>query len=112
MTDTTGVTDETGIDITKQKIGTIIMVETGDGRLFEMIVRKPEEGMVEVSGTEPRLRYPTLGVLTHSFNEKTRIDYWIGQYLKMMLVFKNGNYVSELVTHISLRGEGWQFEVF
>lgn len=105
-------TGEIGINVTKQRVGTTIMVETDDNHIFEMVVRKPEQGVVEVSGTEPRLKYPTLGVLTHSFNEGTRIDHWIGQYLKMMFVFRNGNYESKLVTHASLKGEGWQFEVF
>jgi len=105
---------EIGIDITKQKVGTTIMVETEDGQLFEMIIRKSEQGVVEVSGTEPRLRHPTLGTLAYSFtdNKRTLINHWIGQYLKMRLVFRNGNYVSKLVTHASLKGEGWQFEVF
>jgi len=106
--------NEVGINITKQKIGTIIMVETEDGHLFEMVVRSPKHGVVEVSGTEQRLRYPTVGSLGYSISDdkKTRIDNWIGQYLKMMLVFRNGNYESKLVTHASLKGEGWQFEVF
>lgn len=105
-------TGEIGIDITKLKLDTIIMVETEDNHIFEMIVRKPEHGVLEISGTEPRLKHSTLGVLTHSFDEKTQINHWIGQYLKMMLVFRNGNYESKLVAHASLKGEGWQFEVF
>lgn len=123
MTDTVNPNDkadaiappgEIGINITRQKIGTAIMVETDDGQLFEIIVRKPDQGVVEVSGTEPRLKQPTLGVLTHSFSDdkRTQINHWIGQYLRMMLVFKNGNYKSKLVSHASLKGEGWQFEVF
>jgi len=105
-------TGEIGINVTKQKIGTTIMVETEDNQIFEMVVRKPKLSVVEVSGTEPRLKYPTFGVLTHSFDEKTRIDHWIGQYLKMTLVFRNDNYESKPVIHASLKGEGWQFEVF
>lgn len=107
-------TGEVGINITKLAIGTSIMVETEDSQVFEIVVRKPEHGVVEVSGTEPRLKNPTLGVLTHSSTDdkKTQIDHWIGQYLRMMIVFRNGNYESQLVTHASLKGEGWQFEVF
>lgn len=104
--------DETGIDIRKLMIGTTILVETENEHLFEMVVKKPENGVVEVSGTEPRLKLPTLGVLTHSFDVKTSINFWIGKYLKMMLVFRNGNYESKPVTHASLRGEDWQYEVF
>lgn len=109
-----GPTGETGIDITKQKIGTTIMVETEDDHLFEMVVKKPEQGVVEVTGTELRLKHPTLGCLAHSHTDdkKTLINHWIGQYLKMMLVFRNGNYESKPVTHVSLKGEGWKFDVF
>ncbi len=112
------MTTEIGVDITKQKIGTTIMVETEDNHLFEMVVKRPESGVVEISGTEPRMKNHTLGVLTHSFSDdkKTQINYWIGQYLKMMLVFRNGNYESKLVTHASIRGETdgkkWKFDVF
>jgi hypothetical protein len=105
---------ETGIDLTKQKIGTIITVETEDERLFEMIVKIPERGIVEISGTEPRLKNPVLGVLTHSFSgdKHTQINHWIGMLLKMSLVFKNGNYESQPVVHASVKGPGWSYSVF
>ncbi len=105
---------ETGIDLTKQKIGTIITVETEDERLFEMVVKIPERGVVEISGTEPRLKSPVLGVLTHSFSgdKHTQINHWIGMLLKMSLVFKNGNYESQPVVHASIKGPGWSYSVF
>lgn len=108
----TATTDEIGIDITKQKVGTTIMVETEDNHLFEMEVTVPEKGVVKVSGTEPRLKFTVLGVLAHSSSGKTQIDYWIGQYLKMLLVFKNGSYESKPVIHVSIKGDGWQYDVF
>lgn len=106
------MTDELGIDITKQKIGTIIMVETEDNHLFEMEVTVPEKGVVRVSGTEPRLKYPVLGVLVHSSSGKTQINYWIGKLLEMSLIFKNGNYESKPVIHVSAKGDGWQYDLF
>ena len=105
---------ETGIDITKQKVGTIITVETEDARLFEMVVKIPASGIVEISGTEPRLKTAVCGVLTHSFSgdKHTQINHWIGMLLKMSLVFKNGNYESQPVIHATIRGQGWSYNVF
>ena len=108
----TVTTGEIGIDITKQKVGTIIMVETEDNHLFEMEVTVPEKGVVKVSGTEPRLKFSALGVLAHSSSGKTQINYWIGKLLEMSLIFRNGNYESKPVIHVSVKGVGWQYEVF
>jgi len=112
------MTREIGIDVTKQAIGSTILVETEDNHLFELVVKRPETGVVEISGTEPRLKYSVLGVLTHSFsdNKKVQINHWIGKLLRMSLVFKNGNFESKLVIHASIKGETdgekWKFEVF
>ena len=108
--------DETGIDITKQKVDTIIMVETEDNHLFELKVVVPNKGVVEISGTESRLKLPVLGILTHSFADKTQIktqiNHFIGMLLKMALVFKNGNYESAPVIHASVKGPGYRYDVF
>lgn len=118
MTDTTDtdVTGELGIDITQQLPGTVIFVETEDDMLFEMKVVVPREGIVEVSGTEPRLKQPTLGILSHSFSgdKKTQINYWVGMLLCMSLLFKNGSYESKPVVSASIHGpdEAWKFDVF
>lgn len=105
-------TDELGIDITKLKIGMTIMVETEDNHLFEMEITVPEKGVVKVSGTEPRLKYPVLGVLVYSSSGKMQINHWIGKLLGMFLIFKNGNYESKPVIHVTVKGNGWQFDVF
>lgn len=105
---------ELGIDITKQKIGTTLLIETEDSRLFEMRVIMPEKGVLEVQGTDPRLKTPVLGVLTHSCSgdKKTQINHWIGYLLKMALVFRNGNLESAPVVHATVKGEKWQYDVF
>jgi hypothetical protein len=105
-------TDEVGIDVTRQKPGTVIMVETEDEHLFEIKVTVPAKGVMEVSGTEPRLRKPVLGVLTHSFAGKTQINHWIGMLLKMSLVFRNGSYESAPVVHATVKGPGWKYDLF
>ena len=48
-----------GIDLTRQKKGTKIMVET-DNHVFEITVRNPASGLVEVSSTLPLLRESTV----------------------------------------------------
>jgi len=105
---------ELGIDVTKQKIGTTLFIETEDGQLFEMKVVTPAKGVVEVHGTDPRLKAPVLGVLTHSFSgdKRTQINHWIGLLLKMALVFRNGNLESGPVVHATIKGEGWSYDVF
>ena len=105
---------EIGINISKQKVGTIITVETENDQIFEIKIVMPEKAVVEVSGTDQRLRVPVLGVLTHSFsgNKQTQFNHWIGMLLKMSLVFKNGNLESGPVTHATVRGKGWSYNVF
>ena len=48
-----------GIDLTRQRKGTKIMVET-DNHLFEITVLNPASGLVEVSSTLPLLRESTV----------------------------------------------------
>ena len=105
---------EVGIDITKQKAGTIITIETESDQIFELKITIPEKAVVEVTGTDQRLRQPVLGVLTHSFSgdKKTQINNWIGMLLRVSLVFKNGNLESTPVTHATIRGKGWSYNVF
>lgn len=105
---------ELGIDLTKQKIGTTLFIEAEDGQLFEMKVVIPAKGVVKVHGTDPRLKTPVLGVLTHSFSgdKRTQINHWVGILLKMALVFHNGNLESAPVVHATVKGEKWQYDVF
>ena len=49
-----------GIDLTKQKKGTRIIVET-DSLLFEIVVLDPGRRLIEVASTTPLLREPTIG---------------------------------------------------
>ena len=114
MIDPSVAIDEIGIDITQQKIGAILFIEAEDGHLFEIEIVVPEKSIVKVSGTEPRMKYPVLGGLVYSFSsdKKTQLNSWIGKLLKMSLVFKNGNYESAPVLHASVKGAGWQYNVF
>lgn len=119
MTHATGTidtTDELGIDITKQQPGTVILIETEDDMVFEMKITRPEKAIVEVTATEPRLKYPVLGILSHAFSgdKKTQINHWVGMLLCVSLIFKNGNFETKPVVHASIRGpdNAWKFDVF
>jgi len=109
-------TDELGIDITRQTTGTTVLIETEDEVLLELEVVIPEKGIVKVSGTEPRLKHPVLGILSHAFSgdKKTQLDHWIGMLLCLSLSFKNGSYETKPVIHASMRGPDntWSYDVF
>lgn len=104
--------NELGIDLTKLEAGTMIFAETESDQLFEIKIVHPEKGVVEISGTEPRLKMPVLGILTHSSSGKVQINHWIGTLLKMSLVFKNGNFESTPVIHASVKSPKWNYNVF
>lgn len=116
MTDTIPTETELGIDITRQPAGTVVLVETEDDILLELEVVVPAKGIVKVSGTEPRLKIPVLGILSHAFSgdKKTQIDHWIGMLLCISLSFKNGSYDTKPVVHASMRGpnNAWRYDVF
>ena len=92
------------IDITKQKTDTTLFIETRDGHLFEIRVVIPEKAIIEISGTEPRLKQSVLGILAP--------EHCIGLRLKMTIIFKNGNYVSAPVIHLTVKGPGYSYTVF
>lgn len=112
-------TTELGIDIARQPIGTRILIETEDEVLLELEVVVPRKGIVQVSGTEPRLKHPVLGILSHAFSgdKKTQIEHWIGMLLCLSLNFKNGSYETKPVVHASITGspgdeKPWRYDVF
>lgn len=110
---------ELGIDVTRQSVGTIILIETEDDVLLELEIMIPDKSIVRVSGTEPRLKHPVLGILSHSFSgdKKTQIEHWIGMLLCLSLSFKNGSYETKPVVHASVKGassdgRSWTYDVF
>lgn len=103
-----------GIDITKQKEGTKIIVETNN-HLFEIKVLSPKEGLIEVSSTSPELKRPTIGQYmrgVYVLDSAVTIDRWIGRTMQMYLRFRNGFFLSGPVVSATISGEGWKYEIF
>jgi hypothetical protein len=103
-----------GIDLTRQKKGTTIMVET-DNHLFEITVLNPASGLVEVSSTLPLLRESTVGQYlrgVYAFDANVGLDAWIGRTLQMFIRFRNGNFMSGPAVAASVIGPGWTYDVF
>jgi hypothetical protein len=103
-----------GIDLTRQRKGTKIMVET-DNHLFEITVLNPASGLVEVSSTLPLLRESTVGQYlrgVYALDANVGLDAWIGRTLQMFIRFRNGNLMSAPVIAASVIGPGWTYDVF
>jgi hypothetical protein len=107
-------TSNVGIDIRHRHTGETILVETEDG-VFELTVTDASQGMVRVSGTDPRLHTLPQGCLTHSINParpKDRQAFWIGPGLRMIFAFRNAVLESGCVMSATIRGPGWHYDVF
>jgi hypothetical protein len=103
-----------GIDIRRQKPGTQILIETDTG-LYELIVVRPEESVVRVSGTDPRLHQPVVGRFhrsVYALDPKAALDGWVGKTMKMVIAFRNAPFESGVVLSASVRGTGWHYDVF
>jgi hypothetical protein len=103
-----------GIDLTKQKKGTRIIVET-DSLLFEIVVLDPARCLIEVASTTPLLREPTIGQYlrgVYVLDASVGIDHWIGRTMQMFLHFRNGDFLTGPVVTASIAGPGWTYDVF
>jgi hypothetical protein len=103
-----------GIDIRRQAPGTTIIVETDTG-LYELRVVNPVEGVVQVSGTDPRLHQPVLGRFLRSVcasDPQAVLDGHIGRTMRMVIAFRNAEFESGIVVSATVRGEGWSYDVF
>ena len=103
-----------GIDITKQRPGTKIIVET-DNLIFELKVVDPAKCLVEVTSNSPLLREPTVGQYlrgVYVLDASVGIDHWIGRTMQMFLRFRNGDFLTGPAVTASASGPGWTYEVF
>ncbi len=103
-----------GIDISKQRPGTKIIVET-DNLIFELKVVDPSRGLLEVTSNSPLLRRPTIGQYlrgVYVLDASVGIDHWIGRTMQMFLRFRNGYSLTGPVITASLSGPGWTYDVF
>lgn len=105
-----------GVDISKLANGTTISLDTVDDQLFEVKMVNNTLSVVEVSGTDPRLKRPTSGVLTHSTVGKEKHQHFIAKDSKVTFVFKNGTLETQSVKQLTVRGHRdgnmWHYDVF
>lgn len=102
------------IDITRQPVGTNILVETTQG-IIEMVVLNPETALVRVSGTDPKIREPVNCQMTQSLYDlegRITLPKWIGKEMRMQLTFKNASLNCSATVSAMVRGKSWHFNVF
>ena len=105
-----------GIDLTKQKKGTSIIVET-DSLLFEIVVLDPGQSVDRSReygrrSCGSRRLASTFGAST-SLDASVGIDNWIGRTMQMFHHFRNGDFsLTGPVVTASIAGPGWNYEVF
>jgi hypothetical protein len=103
-----------GIDLRKRNVGEAILIETDSG-IYELVLVQPQQCLVQVTGTDPRLHTPTIGRLAYSvdaLNPADRRDGWIGPAHRLLIVFRNANFESGVVLSASIRGQDWHYDVF
>lgn len=99
------------IDIQRQKVGTTIYVECAT-QLFELEVVNAEHALLRVNSNVPALRIPIVGQLVRGAGPEGAKPYWIGKGMALHLRFRNGVFTSEPVVAASIKGAGWEYEVF
>lgn len=105
---------EPGIDLAKLKVGTKVYVET-DTDVYEITMALAEGSIVEIWGTDKRLRTPVFGRFLHSINGRDRrvcLNQWIGKGLRMLIAFRYGSFESGMVVSASVEGPNWHYVVF
>jgi hypothetical protein len=100
-----------GIDIRRQKVGTAIYVECAT-QLFEMEVLNAEHALLRVNSNVPALRIPIVGQLAQSVGPEGAKPCWIGKGMALHLRFRNGVFTSDPAVAASIKGKGWEYEVF
>lgn len=101
---------EPGIDISRLAAGTTILVETTQG-VYEIVVIEPRISLVEITGTDPRLKKPVTGQLLASNYDaegKVSLPNWIGKNLRMQFKFHNCVFSCS----VSLSARVGNYEVF
>lgn len=105
-----------GIDITKLEAGTVVVVETTTGGIFELTVVNPEKGLAEITGTDPHFHRSVVGQLLCSSAEPdgdVKVPNWIGETLCMHLRFLDCTFVCCNAHAATVIGtSGWRFDVF
>jgi len=103
---------EPGIDVRRLKGGTQIIVET-QSHVYEIKAVMPQAGLFEFSSTDPPLHKPVVGRFTAGrCPPQTDVEGWIGKGLQMLILFRNGYYVSDPVVSAEVKSDHWRYAVF
>ena len=105
-----------GFIVSRLKLDTRIVIESNVGTLYTLTVKNPSERFVEVYATDPVFkRYPPkLGIYLESWSTKLGgivIPDWIVKDGRMLIRFRDANFLSEPVATVLLEGNGWKYEV-
>ncbi|MEN6367661.1 MAG: hypothetical protein ABFC88_12675 [Thermoguttaceae bacterium] len=106
------------INLKALKRDTVLLLE-GESDIYELTLRYPEHGIVEITSNLPALRTGTVGQFMFSVrwsNPGERLDV-IRQGWAMTLRFKNGEYQTQPIMAASARGiredgSHWHYDVF
>lgn len=113
-----------GIDVSRQKEGTGVIIEAGTQIYHLRLLPKDGRVLVELSGTDPRLRqrkagdpdYPiNTGLFLGSAHDPQGtvfLDDWIGADLCMAIRFKNGVLTCPPTKSATVVGENYRYDVF
>lgn len=103
-----------GVSVARQKVDYSILVETTQN-IYELKVHTPANGLVYLSGGDPRFHEPALGQFLGSIYDtegKLFLEDWIAKSLRMQIRFKNGVFVCPPALSCRVQGAGWSYEVF
>jgi hypothetical protein len=106
------------INIKSLKPGTVLMVE-GETDVYELIVRYPEHGIVDVSSNVPALRAGCIGQFMYSvcWSHPGMKRNVIQKGWAMVLQFSKGTYQSQPISSVGVSGKSadgkrWHYDVF
>ena len=104
---------EPGIDIKRLAAGIVVLVET-ETAVYELLVVRPELGIVEVSSSDRSLHKPTIaqfrGSLVPEYGDE--VGDWIGKGLCLAFRFQESYHISTPVVSALVRGSTWNYSVF
>lgn len=103
-------TKQPGIDISRQKPGTMICVQTTI-HLYELTLVDPATGLITLGGDDQRCIGLT-GQFLHSEYGDDVVEDWVGRSMKMHIRFKNAVLVTAAAIAGSVHGDGWEYTVF
>lgn len=103
------------IDVSRQPAGTNILVETTQG-ILEIDVLDPADGLIRLSGTDPKIKAPRTCRLLQSDYDLQGVIFlpkWIGKELRMKIEFANATFHCSATLSAAIRlKSGKYYDVF